>query len=148
MRWYRTRFALLIAGALILSIAMLLFILCRADEDSETPGVQAVALADSQDLVSCLSNNGRDLVVTALSVLKDRRDPAGKEKARELLKSEDSYVRLNAALYLGALGGEQAVPCLIRALSHPAWRAHEEAAAHLRAITGQDFGTDYEGLSQ
>ena len=112
----------------------------------------AVAQSSSEDHVSYLSDADPDIVTMALSVLKDRQDPAGRDKARELLKNHNEYeymyAWLNAALYLGAIGDEQAAPYLIKLLTHPDESAHKEAAEYLRTFTGQDFGADYEAWAE
>ncbi|RLC66146.1 MAG: hypothetical protein DRI48_05340, partial [Chloroflexi bacterium] len=147
MRRFRMRTFVLIAAVCVLLIALFVVVgpwvrgwgrdFGRASE------LLGVAQSNSEDLVLHLSSADPDIVMTALSVLKDRQDPAGKDKARELLNNDNEYIWLNAALYLGAVGDEQAAPYLIKALTHAAWRVHEEAADYLRTLTGQDFGADY-----
>jgi hypothetical protein len=61
-----------------------------------------------------------------------------------LLQSQDDYVWLNAALYTGACGRPEAVPYLIQALRHTAWRGDPDTIAALKSLTGQDFGGDFE----
>jgi hypothetical protein len=97
--------------------------------------------ASSATLVANLDSSDRDLVMTSLHLLSDRGDPAGQAKARQLL-SGDSYIWLNATLYLGELNDPTIVPHLIRALKHNASRAHPQMVASLQRITGQNFGTD------
>lgn len=96
----------------------------------------------SKALVSDLASRDRNVVLSSLHVLTARRDPAGREQANGLLKSQDDYVWFNAALYLGAIGDGRAVPYLIKGLEHPARRAHGEAAARLKAVTRQTLGQD------
>jgi hypothetical protein len=103
-----------------------------------TPG-----LVPSSGYVRNLKSNDPDLVRESLSFLDSRKDPAGVANALPLLRSEDDYVWLNAALYTGACGRREAVPYLIKALRHAASRADPETIATLRALTGQKFGNDF-----
>lgn len=100
--------------------------------------------ASSSELVTVLGSDDRDTVITALSILKRRHDPAGRKKALRLLESDNSYVWLNAALYLAELGDKRAVPYLIRGLKHPAWRSRDKVTQYLKALTGQSHGSSHE----
>jgi hypothetical protein len=95
-------------------------------------------------LLKNLESNDRDMVIDSLSILADKRDSSGREKARELLSSDDEYVWLNAALYLAAIGDDASIPYLIRGLNHPAYRAVDDIVAYLETLTGQSFGRDQE----
>ena len=75
--------------------------------------------------------------------LTKRRSPVAVPRAIELLNSNDDYIWLNAAIYLGACNRQEAVPYLIKALRHTAWRSDAETALYLRTITGADFDTDF-----
>lgn len=90
-----------------------------------------------------LDSGDSDLVRESLAHLADRRNPIAVTRAVELLQSTDDYIWLNAAHYVGACGRHEAVPYLIKALRHTAWRADEETARYLRNLTKQDFGTDF-----
>ncbi len=138
--------ALLIGGLAILMS-------CEEQQGEDAPQAAAPAKAsadelaglaagDSEDLLAALSSNDRDTVLVALSLLTERGDPVGKAKALDLLQSDDSYVWLNAAIYLGRIGEKSAVPYLIKGLDHPAERAHGEIADLLESLTGEDFGMD------
>jgi hypothetical protein len=59
------------------------------------------------------------------------------------LQSQEDYIWLNAALYTGACGRQEAVPYLIKALRHTAWRSDAKTVATLRELTGQNFGNDF-----
>ncbi|HVM48379.1 MAG TPA: HEAT repeat domain-containing protein [Candidatus Acidoferrum sp.] len=72
------------------------------------------------------------------------RNPAGKERAAELLRHPDRYVSYSACLYLGAIGDERSIPYLIKGLDHPAWRSRPRVVKYLKSLTGQDFGEDKE----
>jgi hypothetical protein len=100
------------------------------------------AAVSSNTLADNLSSSDLDLVMTSLNFLQNRNDPAGRQQARKLLNSSNNYISLNAALYLGAINDQQAVPYLIKALKHPASRAYPEVASDLHALTGQNLGMD------
>lgn len=80
--------------------------------------------------------------------LAKRGDPVAVPRAVELLQDKDAYIWLNAALYLGACKRPEAVPYLIKALRHTAAGADPDTTRYLRAITGQDFGTDFDRWQQ
>jgi hypothetical protein len=134
-----------VAGMAIAAL-VLIFALWRAVTASEM-GITILSrspLLPSSRLVANLASNDPDTVRESLAVLNDRADPSGVQAAIPLLKSRDPYVWFNAALYLGAMRRQEAVPYLIKGLRHPAWRAHQDSANRLTAITGQNFGTDFE----
>ena len=91
-----------------------------------------------------LSSRNPDLVRESLAHLADRADPVAVPRAIELLQSPDDYIWLNAAQYLGACQRQEAVPYLIKALRHTAWRSDERTVRQLRALTGQNFGGSFE----
>ena len=90
-----------------------------------------------------LRSEDPDVIRESLAHLADRKDPIAVPQAVSLLQSTDDYIWLNAALYLGACGRQEAVAYLIKALRHTAWRADNDTAQYLRWLTGQDFGTDF-----
>jgi hypothetical protein len=90
-----------------------------------------------------LNSTNPNLVRESLAHLMTRKDPIAVKRAIELLQSPDDYIWLNAAEYLGVCGQREAVPYLIKALRHTAWRADQETAQSLRTLTAQDFGTDF-----
>jgi hypothetical protein len=98
----------------------------------------------SSRLVANLSSEATDIIRESLGVLQSRNDPAGVAQALVLLQHRDPYIWFNAARYLGAMRRSEAVPYLIKGLRHYAWRAHGECATHLAALTGQNFGKDYQ----
>jgi hypothetical protein len=100
-------------------------------------------LVPSSSYVSNLKSDDHDLVRESLDFLASRKDPAGISNALPLLQSKDDYIWLNAALYTGACGKQEAVPYLIKALRHTAWRADPDTLAALTALTGQNFGNDF-----
>jgi hypothetical protein len=90
-----------------------------------------------------LRSSNPDLVRESLAHLTDRADPVAVPRAIELLQSPDDYIWLNAAHYLGACQRQEALPYLIKALRHTAWRSDEATVRRLRALTGQDFGASF-----
>jgi hypothetical protein len=96
----------------------------------------------SSTLIDNLSSDDPDLVMTSLNVLQNRADPSGQKQARKLLSSSNDYIWFNAALYLGAINDQQAVPYLIKGLKHPAYRSYPDVVRELQAITSQTFGMD------
>jgi hypothetical protein len=90
-----------------------------------------------------LDSDNPDLVRESLAHLRNRKDPIAVKRAVELLQSTDDYIWLNATEYVGVCGRQEAVPYLIKALRHTAWRADNETAQSLLALTGQAFGTNY-----
>jgi hypothetical protein len=103
----------------------------------------APGLVPSSSYVSNLKSKNTDVVREDLYFLTSRKDPAGVPSALPLLQSQDDYVWLNAALYTGACGRQEAVPYLIKALRHTAWRSDPDTLAVLVALTGQNFGNDF-----
>ena len=83
-------------------------------------------------------------VYDAYYTLGKRKNPIALEPALEDIHSDDDYLWLNAGHYLGILRREEAVPFLIKALRHTAWRSDEERVARLQGITGQEYGNDFE----
>jgi HEAT repeat protein len=98
----------------------------------------------STELVRNLNSNDPEKVGDSLSLLKDRRDPAGIERAKALLKSGDVDVWANAALYLGAMGKSESIPYLVNALRISDAQEGHEISIDLTTMTGRDFGTRYE----
>lgn len=98
----------------------------------------------SDTIVTNLSSEDRDLVMSSLHILSEREDPSGREKAYKLLQSEDNYIWFNACQYLAELGDTNSVPYLIKGLDHPAWRSHNQVADYLKTLTGKSFGKDQE----
>jgi len=105
-------------------------------------------LISGRSLVRNLESNDQDLVRESLYLLTRRKDPVGVPQALKLLKSDDDYIWLNAALYTGACGQQEAVPYLIKALRHTAWRADPKTAGGSppRVVPGLAPGTDRRGV--
>jgi hypothetical protein len=100
-------------------------------------------LVPASSYVNNLKSDDPDLVRESLGFLARRKDPSGISNALPLLQSKDDYIWLNAALYTGACGRQEAVPYLIKALRHTAWRADPDTLAALTALTGQNLGNDF-----
>jgi HEAT repeats len=104
-------------------------------------------LLPSSQLARNLESTNTDVVRESLGILADRRDPVAVDRAIQLLQSSDDYVWLNAAQYLGAVRRSQAVPYLIKAFRHTAWRSDGERLTDLQLITGQSFPADFRAWS-
>lgn len=103
----------------------------------------APGLIPAGSLARNLESGDSDLIRESLAHLTDRRNSIAVTRAVQLLQSADDYIWLNAAHYVGSCGRQEAVPYLIKALRHTAWRADNETAGYLRSLTGQDFGIDF-----
>jgi len=77
-------------------------------------------------------------------ILQDRRSDAAIREGLRDLRSEDGYVWANAASYLGSRGRKEAIPYIIKALRHTAWRSDVERVELLRKLTGETFGNSFE----
>jgi len=104
-------------------------------------------LLPSSQLARNIAGADSNLQRESLSILAGRKDPGAVERAIELLRSDDDYVWLNAAHYVGAVNRPEAVPYLIKALRHTAWRSDNERLSYLSQITGENFGTDFKAWS-
>jgi len=100
-------------------------------------------LVSSPSVAENVMKGSGDIVYDSLGILADRRDPIVVDRAIDLLNSDDDYMWLNAAQYLGACGRQEAVPYLIKALRHTAWRSDAKRVQLLRELTNEDFGTDF-----
>lgn len=87
----------------------------------------------------------RDLerVYDSYTVLTDRKDPIAIEAALDDVKSDDDYLWVGAAHYLGALNRKESIPYLIKALRHTAWRGDVDRVKFLQSMTGEEFGRDF-----
>jgi hypothetical protein len=77
-------------------------------------------------------------------ILQKRSSDAAIQEGLRDLRSDDAYVWMNAASYLGSRNRPEAVPYLIKALRHTAWRSDDERVKFLRQLTGQSFGSEFE----
>jgi len=98
----------------------------------------------SRALARNVEDGKGDIVYDSFAILTQRRDPISVYPAIDMLQSHDDYKWLNAALYLGACGRQEAVPYLIKALRHKASRSYDEEAGYLAELTSQNFGTDFD----
>lgn len=76
--------------------------------------------------------------------LERRKTDAAVEHALNHIHSEDAYLWLNAATYLGSRNRTEAIPYLIKSIRHTAWRSVSDRTANLSHITGQTFGTNFD----
>jgi hypothetical protein len=98
----------------------------------------------SRALARDAENGSGDIVYDSLRILTQRKDPIAVYRAIEMLQSNDDYKWLDAAIYLGACGRQEAIPYLIKALRHKALRSQDQVAGYLTALTSQNYGTDFE----
>lgn len=94
------------------------------------------------DYVKHLDSSDPDTVSYALVILKDRADPAGVDKAENLVKSDNPQIWINAAIYLGTLGKSDAVPYLVKALPQADLDQGIQIVQQLKQFTGMPFGND------
>ncbi len=99
----------------------------------------------SAEYVRHLDSNDPDTVSYALMILKDRSDPAGVDKAENLVKNDNPQIWINAAVYLGALGKSDAVPYLVKALPQADLDQGIQIVQQLKQFTGMPFGNDVNG---
>jgi len=102
-----------------------------------------VGWASTTSYVEDLNSSDSDTVLHGFYFLTARKDAVAVPRALELLHSSDDYVWLNAAQYLGACEHREAIPYLIKALRHTAWRTDTKTVAYLQHLTNQKFGADY-----
>lgn len=81
---------------------------------------------------------------SAYSVLERRESDVAIPIAREHIRSQDPYLWLNAATYLGSRGDVAAIPYLIKGLRHKASKSVDRRAAMLSKLTGESFGIDFQ----
>lgn len=81
---------------------------------------------------------------SAYGILQDRESDVAIEEGLRDLGSEDAYVWMNAASYVGSRGRSEAIPYLIKALRHTASRSNGERVELLQNLTSQTFGADFE----
>ena len=98
----------------------------------------------TEELVAKVNSGHRDTILSGYYYLSEREDPVAVDKALEHVESDEDYIWLNAAHYLGACDRKEAIPYLIKALRHTAWRGDEETLQCLRNLTGEDFGDEFE----
>ena len=77
-------------------------------------------------------------------ILRERKSDAAIQEGLGDIRSEDAYVWINAASYLGSRGRKEAIPYLIKALRHSASRSDDERVELLRQLTGERFGNSFE----
>jgi hypothetical protein len=98
----------------------------------------------SRQVVRALDSDNPAKVSDSLLLLRDRRDPAGIAKAKELLKSDNTDVWTSAALYLGVMGKKESIPYLVKALNGASDEDAHEMAMDLAEMTGRDYGNNYD----
>jgi hypothetical protein len=138
--------------ARILSILLIVILIVLAAgsvaESNDMPMVFCNRLLpfypSSRALTRNVEDGSGDIVYDSLKILTQRKDPMAVYLEIGMLQSNDDYEWLNAAIYLGACGRQEAVPYLIKALRHTALRSYDQEAGYLKALTSQNYGTDFE----
>ena len=100
-------------------------------------------IISSTSFLRAIKNPERYDAYSAYGILGDRKSLIAHDIAIVHLKSDDDYLWLNAALYLGHIKEPASIPYLIKALRHTAWRSDEEKHDLLKELTGEDHGTDF-----
>lgn len=93
--------------------------------------------------VSVLDDDPSAYGYSIYGILEKRRTDAAVEYALEHIHSDDAYLWLNAASYLGSRERKEAIPYLIKAIRHTAWRSVDKRVDHLQHLTGQSLGRDF-----
>ncbi len=96
-----------------------------------------------EELRVSIGNDPAAVGYSGYDILQKRGSDVAVGEALEDLESDDAYVWVNAATYLGSLGYSESVPYLIKSLRHTAWRSDGEKVGLLQAMTGQEFGADF-----
>ena len=100
-------------------------------------------LLTDERLLENLESNDDDVILETLAFLHRSQNFQFIELSIPFLESDNEYVWLNAAHYLGVCGRQEAVPYLIKGLRHTAFRADEESVDLLRKLTGQEFDANF-----
>tara|TARA_B110000003_G_scaffold217748_1_gene217304 strand:- start:114 stop:635 length:522 start_codon:yes stop_codon:yes gene_type:complete len=76
--------------------------------------------------------------------LEERGTDAAVDLALTHIKSDDPYLWLNAATYLGSRSRNESIPYLIKAIRHTAWRSADERIEMLRKLSRESIDSDFE----
>lgn len=128
---------------LVLALVLIVWLVPRSPLLSGLIEHQYPGIIPASSYARSLYSSDRDTVMSGFYHLTKRANPIAVPRAIELLTHDDDYIWLNAALYLGACKRQEAVPYLIKALRHSAWRSDLATAEYLHNITGADFCTDF-----
>jgi len=120
------------------AVAPLLAALPQADGEAEAAMIRALGdIADARALPALLERSGGAHRAEAFRALGKLKDPAAEQALVAGLADADWSVRMNAAMALGPLGTEQALPALRRTLEDDERVVREWSARSLEMITGQ-----------
>ena len=101
-------------------------------------------LISTKSWVRCLEEDPASHGYSVYGYLEKRRTDAAVKHALGHLNSDDAYLWLNAATYLGSRNRKEAIPYLIKSLRHTAWRSVEDRADQLRHLTERSFGNNFD----
>ena len=107
--------------------------------DRQSPG-----LFRDQSWYAAASDPSRYDAYSAYNILQRRGTDIAIPLALEDIHSDDPYLWLNAATYLGSHDRKEAIPYLIKSIRHTAWRSVDERVLTLSSLTGVDFGTNFD----
>jgi hypothetical protein len=93
-----------------------------------------------EQMLELLQHSDTIVLENTLTLFELSGNPAGRERAAQLLQHPDCYVSYCACLYLGAIGDQRSIPYLIRGLDHPAWRSRPRVVKYLKSLSREDFG--------
>ncbi|MCG3148950.1 MAG: hypothetical protein PCFJNLEI_02402 [Verrucomicrobiae bacterium] len=129
-------------SALVLVILATVLVLNLIGYRSEVILVLCQRLIASAQIARNLDSKDNFLIHSSLDVLGRRQSKLGESKARQLLHKPGSWKV--AAIYLGRLGHQTAVPYLIKALGSQHMTGLREVQANLlQDLTGQSYGVDF-----
>lgn len=105
--------------------------------------VLAPTLLSTRALADNLRSRDPVLVRETICALNMRDEFSFAEQVLPYLSSNDDLLWLNAAIYLGRAGRQEAIPYLIKAFRHTVNCCDEEVVAILARLTGQTFEADF-----
>ena len=101
-------------------------------------------LISTASWVRCLEDDPTSHGYGVYGILEGRKTDAAIGHALKHIGSNDAYLWLNAATYLGSRNRSEAIPYLIKSIRHTASRSLDERTAMLAHLTPEAFGDDAE----
>jgi hypothetical protein len=106
--------------------------------------MNAPGLIRLESWLECLEADPTSHGYSIYGFLEERKTEKGIELALEHIYSDDPYLWLNAATYLGSMHRKEAVPLLIKSIRHTAHKSRDERIELLNALTGLNHGDEFE----
>lgn len=100
-------------------------------------------LISTSSWIHCLEDDPTAHGYSIYGFLERRRTDAAIEIALEHIKSDDDYLWLNSAIYLGSRDRKEAIPYLIKSIRHTASVSVEDRIRILERLSGKNFGSDF-----